>query len=307
MINSPPIKITQHAAALRTTIIYSHKSLEAQLSCKADGAIYNNSSIIDSFRIVEFYESQLSSVRTGRWSLSPPCCSPIEKCNSIARYYIRGGVKTHRSSQFAFCTAARWIKHLVPLPAYDDYDGVHETRRFVHLPPVHVQLSTLYTHWWNSKRREVWILGCKRELLQGSFYCGRPPIYLSLGVARRGSAHAVIQPMARRRRRTSLMNYFPQMLIRVLAAATPLLPATIESHELKSGGSIAYYIYLHCMRLLGWSPIGRRKLLWKEEWGNCAHSRRWIRARRLINMALVACSVWLTQKEGGERQICEFQ
>jgi len=64
---------------------------------------------------------------------------------------------------------------------------------------------------------------------------------LSLAVARRGSAHAVIQPMARRRRRTSLMNYFPQMLIRVSAAATPLLPATIERHELKSGGSIAYY------------------------------------------------------------------
>jgi hypothetical protein len=41
------------------------------------------------------------------------------------------------------------------------------------------------------------------------------------------------------------MNYFPQMLIRVSAAATPrlwpLLPATIERHELKSGGSIAYY------------------------------------------------------------------
>jgi hypothetical protein len=142
----------------------------------------------------------------------------------------------------------------VPLPAYDNDDyGVHETRRFVHLPPVHVQLSTLHIHTGETQS----VARCESLGANVNYYkvlsivVGRRFISLSLGVARRGNAHAVIQPMARRRRRTSLMNYFPQMLIRVSAAATPLLPATIERHELKSGGSIAYYIYLHSMRLLG--------------------------------------------------------
>lgn len=67
-------------------------------------------------------------------------------------------------------------------------------------------------------------------------------VVADLSLSRRGSAHAVIQPMARRRRRTSLMNYFPQNADQGLSrrdAFWLLLPATIERHGLKSGGSIA--------------------------------------------------------------------
>jgi hypothetical protein len=83
----------------------------------------------------------------------------------------------------------------VPLPAYDDYDGVHETRRFVHLPPVHV-----HAHETQSVAR-CESLGANVNYYKVlSIVVGRR--FISLGVARRGSAHAVIQPMARRRRRT---------------------------------------------------------------------------------------------------------